>query len=113
RCQKVIDFCEKKKVPQPKASKYGSLYKEKAMNISVSVNVQGQNLEDACMNVDKYLDDAYMAGLPEVTVIHGRGEGILKDGIRSLLRRHKLVASYRKGGYNEGGEGVTIVKLKE
>jgi DNA mismatch repair protein MutS2 len=48
-----------------------------------------------------------------VTIIHGRGEGILKDGIRSMLRRNKLAASYRKGGYNEGGEGVTIVKLKE
>ena len=109
----INDGTKKKKVPQPKANKYGSLYKEKAMNISVSCNVQGQNLEDACMNVEKYLDDAYMAGLKEVTVIHGRGEGILKDGIRNLLRRNKIVASYRKGAYNEGGEGVTIVKLKE
>ena len=111
----INDGTKKKKVPQPKSSsgKYGSMYKEKAMNISVSCNVQGQNLEDACMNVEKYLDDAYMAGLKEVTVIHGRGEGILKDGIRNMLRRNKLVASYRKGGYNEGGEGVTIVKLKE
>ena len=111
----INDGTKKKKVPQPKSSsgKYGSMYKEKAMNISVNCNVQGQNLEDACMNVEKYLDDAYMAGLKEVTVIHGRGEGILKDGIRNMLRRNKLVASYRKGGYNEGGEGVTIVKLKE
>lgn len=109
----INDGTKKKKVPQPKASRYGSLYKEKAMNISVNLNVQGQNLEDACMNVEKYLDDAYMAGLKEVTLIHGRGEGILKDGIRNMLRRNKLVASYRKGGYNEGGEGVTIVKLKE
>lgn len=111
----INDGTKKKKVMQPRSGsgKYGSLYKEKAMNISVNVNVQGQNLEDACMNVEKYLDDAYMAGLKEVTVIHGRGEGILKDGIRNMLRRNKLVASYRKGGYNEGGEGVTIVKLKE
>ena len=109
----INDGTKKKKVPQPKSGAYGSLYKEKAMNVSVSVNVQGQNLEDACMNVEKYLDDAYMGGLKEVTVIHGRGEGILKDGIRNMLRRNKLVASYRKGGYNEGGEGVTIVKLKE
>ena len=89
------------------------MYKQKAMSISINCNVQGQNLEDACFNVDKYLDDAYMAGLKEVTIIHGRGEGILKDGIRNLLKRHKHVASFRKGGYNEGGEGVTIVKLKE
>ena len=111
----INDGTKKKKIPQPKtgSGKYGSMYKEKAMNISVNCNVQGQNLEDACMNVEKYLDDAYMAGLKEVTIIHGRGEGILKDGIRSMLRRNKLAASYRKGGYNEGGEGVTIVKLKE
>lgn len=65
------------------------------------------------MDVDKYLDDAYIAGLKEVTIIHGRGEGILKDGLRNLLRRHKHVESYRKGGYNEGGDGVTIVKMRE
>ncbi len=111
----INDGTKKKKIPQPKtgSSRYGTMYKEKAMNISVNCNVQGQNLEDACMNVEKYLDDAYMAGLKEVTIIHGRGEGILKDGIRNMLRRNKLAASYRKGGYNEGGEGVTIVKLKE
>ncbi|MCI8608252.1 MAG: endonuclease MutS2 [Firmicutes bacterium] len=108
----INDGTKKKKTPRA-AGQYGSLYKQKAMNISMSVNVQGESLEDACLDVDKYLDDAYMAGLKEVTVIHGRGEGILKEGIRSLLKRHKHVASYRKGGYNEGGDGVTIVKLKE
>ena len=96
-----------------KTSKYGNLYKSKAQNISMSINVQGKNLDDATMDVDKYLDDAFMAGLREVTIIHGRGEGILKDGLRNLFRRHKHVASYRKGKYNEGGEGVTIVTLKE
>ena len=95
------------------AGQYGSLYRAKAMAVSTSVNVVGKNLEDATMEVEKYLDDAYMAGLKEVTVIHGRGQGILKEGLRQLFRRNKLVASFRKGSYNEGGEGVTIVKLKE
>ena len=94
-------------------SRYGALYKQKAQNISISINVQGENLEDALMDVDKYLDDAYAAGLKEVTVIHGRGEGILKDGLRKAFRKHRLVASFRKGRYDEGGDGVTIVALKE
>ena len=94
-------------------SSYGNLYRSKAMAVSSSVNVVGKNLEDASMEVEKYLDDAYMAGLKEVTVIHGRGAGILKEGLAQLFRRSKLVASFRKGSYNEGGDGVTVVKLKE
>ena len=94
-------------------TRYGGMYREKAQTVSMSVNVQGENLEDAMMDVDKYLDDAYMAGLREVTVIHGRGEGILKSGLRNSFRKNKLVASYRKGRYDEGGDGVTIVTLKE
>ena len=106
----IIDGTTKKK---PRAGGYGNLYRKKAQTISMSVNVQGQNLEDALMNVDKYIDDAYMAGLKEVTVIHGNGTGVLKEGLRRSFKKHKLVASYRKGGYDEGGDGVTIVKLKE
>lgn len=106
----INDGTGKKK--QSKSSKYGQLYKVKAQSISISINVQGESLDDAVMDVDKYLDDAYVAGLKEVTVIHGRGEGILKSGIRDMCKRHKHVASFRKGNYNEGGDGVTIVKMK-
>ncbi len=94
-------------------TKHGGLYRAKAQSISTSVNVQGMNLEDAIMDVDKYLDDAYIAGLREVTIIHGRGEGILKEGLRRVFKSHKHVASFRKGKYNEGGDGITIVTLKE
>lgn len=105
----IIDGTQKK--AQPKGSKYGSLYKYKTQQISTSINVRGQNLDDAVMNVDKYLDDAYIAGLPEVTIIHGRGEGILREGLTQMFKTHKHVASYRKGAYNEGGDGVTICTL--
>ena len=93
-------------------AKYGNLYKSKAMNVSLSINVRGQNLDDAIMNVDKYLDDAYMAGLEEVTIIHGRGEGILRTGLQAMFKKHKHVDSFRKGAFNEGGDGVTVVRLK-
>lgn len=107
----IIDGTQKKKKPKTK-SNYGSLYKSKTSNISTSVNVQGQNLEDALAIVEKYIDDAFMSNLEEITIIHGRGEGILKKGIGEMLRRNKQVKTYRKGGYSEGGEGVTVVKLK-
>ena len=53
-----------------------------------------------------------MAGLKEVTVIHGRGEGILRNGLQNMFKKHKHVESFRKGAFNEGGDGVTVVKLK-
>lgn len=97
---------------KPKSTRYGSLYKQKAQNISASVDVRGKNLDDAVMDVEKYIDDAFISGLEEVTIIHGRGEGILRKGLQDMFKRHKNVKSFRKGGYNEGGDGVTVVKLK-
>lgn len=106
----LIDQPKLKK--KPKTSRYGSLYKQKAQNISTSVDVRGKNLDDAVMDVEKYIDDAFISGLEEVTVIHGRGEGILRKGLHDMFKRHKNIKSFRKGGYNEGGDGVTVVKLK-
>jgi len=106
---KIRDGAKKK---EEKASRYGSLYRSKVQSITPSINVRGSLLDDAIMDVDKYLDDAYIAGLKEVTIIHGRGEGILREGIQQMLKSHKHVAGFRKGAYNEGGDGVTVVELK-
>jgi DNA mismatch repair protein MutS2 len=103
----------KSKLPSGGKTTYGQIYKTKSKNISISINVQGQNLDDATEDVDKYLDDAFIAGLNQVTIIHGRGEGVLLNGLRNLLKSHKHVESYRKGSYNEGGDGVTIVQIKQ
>lgn len=96
-----------------KASRrYGELYQSKVKTVVPTFNVVGKVLDDALMEVDKYLDDAYMAGLKEVTVIHGRGAGILREGLAGMFRNHKHVSRFRKGAYNEGGDGVTVVTLK-
>ena len=93
-------------------TKYAKMYQQKTMSVSPEINVIGRTLEDAMMEVDKYLDDAFMSGLAQVTVIHGRGEGILKNGLKQLFRTHAHVDSYRPGDYYDGGDGVTVVTLK-
>ncbi len=113
--QLIVEGRQKKLRNKQKASKshYSSLTKSKAQSVGVSVDVRGQNLEDAIYQTEKYMDDAFMAGLKEVTVIHGRGEGILQSGIRQALKKNRHVEEFRPGEYNEGGQGVTIVQLKK
>ncbi len=87
-------------------------FASKAKTVSTEVDVRGQNLEEALMNVEKFLDDCYLAGVSPVTIIHGKGTGILRSGIGDMLRRHKYVKSHRPGKYGEGENGVTVVELK-
>jgi len=61
---------------------------------------------------DRFIDDAYMAGLTQISIIHGKGTGILRSGISDMLKRHRLVKSHRLGMYGEGEDGVTIAELK-
>ena len=96
----------------PRATVRTGMGSAKARSVSPQINVQGENLEDALMDVEKYLDDVYIAGLERVTIIHGRGEGVLKNGIRRMLKENRFVRSFEAGKYNEGGEGVTVVTMK-
>ena len=68
-------------------------------------------VDDALLKLDKYLNDAFMAGLYQIRVIHGKGTGTLRQVIREQLAKHPLVKSYRAGDYGEGGAGVTMVEL--
>ena len=98
--------------PRARSGRHGQMYHQKAKMVATSVDVRGKNLDDAVMDVEKYIDDAFLGGLPEVTIIHGRGEGILSKGIRARLRQNRNVKEYRRGAMGEGGDGVTVVKLK-
>jgi len=98
---------------QREKTKYSMLVKSKAMSVPMSINVIGKTLDEAEIEVDKYIDDAFLAGLENVQVIHGRGAGILRDGLRTMLKKNKHVKSLRKGEYKEGGDGVTVVTLKK
>ncbi|SFI17157.1 DNA mismatch repair protein MutS2 [Tindallia magadiensis] len=74
-------------------------------------DIRGKDLEEALYIVDKYLDDSFLSGHEEITIIHGVGTGVLKQGIQKKLKKHRLVQRYRDGVYGEGGAGVTIVKF--
>ena len=79
---------------------------------SNKIDVRGYNTEDAIYEIDKFLDDSFIANLNEVTIVHGKGTGILRNNITDFLKRHKLVKSFSFGKFNEGGDGATVVKLK-
>jgi DNA mismatch repair protein MutS2 len=81
-------------------------------SVPTSIDLRGMDAEEAVYNTDKYLDDAYRGGLSEVTIVHGKGTGILRQAINDMLKRHPHAAGYRLGNYGEGGTGVTMVALK-
>ena len=87
-------------------------YQSKTKNVSTEVDVRGQLPEEALMNVEKFIDDCYLAGISPVTIIHGKGTGVLRSAVSEMLRRSKYVKSYRPGKFGEGEMGVTIVELK-
>jgi DNA mismatch repair protein MutS2 len=77
----------------------------------VELDLRGMRVDEALPHLSKYLDDAYLAALPFARIIHGKGTGALREAAREALAEHPLVASFRPGELNEGGDGVTVVKL--
>ncbi len=81
-------------------------------SVASELDLRGQDSESALMETDRYLDSAFLAGLGEVTIIHGKGTGVLRSSVHKMLRRHPHVESFRLGKFGEGESGVTIVKIK-
>ncbi|MDY3121785.1 endonuclease MutS2 [Suipraeoptans intestinalis] len=90
----------------------GKLKMGKSFSVRPEINLLGLTVDEAVAQLDKYLDDAALAGLSPVRVVHGKGTGALRTGIHSYLRRQKRVKSFRLGSFGEGDAGVTIVELK-
>ncbi|MGI6361352.1 MAG: endonuclease MutS2 [Bacillota bacterium] len=99
---------EEKKFPQ---SYSNNLRLSKAQKIKNEVDLRGLDSQEALEVLDKYLDDIFVAGLKSSKIIHGKGTGVLRAAVGEYLKKHRLVKSFKAGGYHEGGMGVTIVEL--
>ncbi|WP_281885219.1 endonuclease MutS2 [Paenibacillus sp. YYML68] len=96
--------------PQPKAT--SSLKRTRDENAKMELDLRGANVEEAIIEIDRFLDESYLANFGSVYIIHGKGTGVLRTGVQDYLRKHKHVKSFRIGNYNEGGAGVTVAELK-
>lgn len=99
----------KKTPPSFSSQRNSSLMK--SANISYEINVIGMNVDEACFELDKYLDDALLAHLEYVRIIHGRGTGALQKGIHAYLKQQKFIKSYKFAEFDDGGNAVTIVRF--
>ena len=90
----------------------GKVKMGKSLSVSPEINLLGKTVDEAVAELDKYLDDASLAHLTSVRVVHGKGTGALRAGIHQYLKRQKHVKSYRLGAFGEGDAGVTIIELK-
>ncbi|MBS5926848.1 MAG: endonuclease MutS2 [Clostridium sp.] len=108
---KLKDLRKAEKTKEEKVRKKREV-KLNLRSVESRLDLRGLDAEEACYRTDKYLDEAYMSNLGEVTIVHGKGTGILRKAINDMLKRHPHVKSYRLGAYGEGGDGVTMVELK-
>ena len=91
----------------------GKIKMSKSFSVSTEINLLGKTVDEALAVLDKYLDDAYLAHLPSVRIVHGKGTGALRNAVQNHLRRVKYVKSFRLGEFGEGDAGVTIAEFKK
>ena len=95
-----------------KSTGAGKLKISKSSSVSTEINLIGKTTDEAIALLDKYLDDAYLAHLPSVRIVHGKGTGALRKAVQNHLKRLKYVKSFRLGEFGEGDSGVTIAEFK-
>ncbi len=108
---KDLEFIAKPQKEEP--NRKGSYNLGKSATVSPEINLIGNTVDEALPKLDKYLDDAYLAHLSQVRIVHGKGTGILKNAVHQYLRKQKYVKSFRLGAFGEGDTGVTIAEFKE
>ncbi len=112
-----LEILENYKEPKEKSTTKGvggsgKIKMSKSSNISHEINLLGLTVDEAVSRLDKYLDDAYLSGIPQVRVVHGKGTGALRNGVTSYLYGVPYIKSFRLGEIGEGDTGVTIVDFK-
>jgi len=109
-----LELIDEPEITAPNLTKTGSgkIKMSKSLHVSPELNIIGKTVDEGISILDKYLDDAYLSHLAQVTIIHGRGTGALRNAVQQHLKRCKYVKSYRIGGFGEGDHGVTIVEFK-
>ena len=100
------------KAPGLTRNSSGKIKMNKSMNVKMEINLIGKTVDEALGELEKYLDDAYIAHLPQVYVIHGKGTGTLRAAVQNYLKKCSYVKSYRNGEHGEGGAGATVVEFK-
>jgi DNA mismatch repair protein MutS2 len=109
----MVDISEVEPAKKEKQlGRLGGYKRDLGASVSMELDLRGMSLDEAVMETDKYLDEAFIAGRQEVSIIHGKGTGVLRSGIRDFLRTHPHAEKYRQGKYGEGEAGVTIVTIK-
>lgn len=98
--------------PNMQKTNTGKIKMSKSASVGIEINLLGKTVDEAVAELDKYLDDAYLAHMPSVRIVHGKGTGALRKGVHNYLRRVKYVSSFRLGEFGEGDAGVTIVEFK-
>lgn len=109
---KDLRRCPQKKEQKVILTRTGGRSLQEHTRVSPEFDFRGMRVEEGLKEVDKYLDAAYLAGINRVSLIHGKGTGVLREAVRQYLSKHPFVVSYRNGNYHEGGTGVTIVEFK-